>query len=381
MYPRDIQKVIEKRLNDKKIVIIIVARQVGKTSLIESILATESYLELNGDDMADRAFFEDINTEKLKAYIGNNKFLFIDEAQKIPNIGDALKIIHDKIKTIKVLVTGSSSFDLNQKIQESLTGRKWEFSLFPISWSEYVEKHGLLSAQKQLESRLVYGMYPDVLNHPDDQADILKSLSSSYLFKDIFALHTLKRPELLDKIIRALAYQVGNEVSYNEIAQLVGADKNTVNTYIELLCHAFVIYKLPSFSRNLRNEIKTNQKIYFYDNGIRNVVIGNLQPLHMRNDISQLWENFLISERMKYNAYHQRHAKSYFWRTTTQREIDYVEDSDGQISAFEFKWAKHKKTKIDKEFQDVYQTEIQVISIESWDGFVRSLDSANVQKS
>lgn len=191
MYQRDIQTNIEKRLNDRKIVIITGARQVGKTFLIEKILSRESYLELNGDDMADRAFFEDINTEKLKSYIGNTKFLFVDEAQKIPNIGDALKIIHDKIKTIKVLVTGSLSFELNQKIQESLTGRKWEFSLFPISWSEYVANHGLLNAQKQLETRLVYGMYPDVLNHPEDQVDILKALSSSYLFKDIFALHSI----------------------------------------------------------------------------------------------------------------------------------------------------------------------------------------------
>lgn len=371
MYHRVIQKSIENRLKDKKIIILTGSRQVGKTSLIEKILANESYLELNGDDMADRAFFEDINTEKLKAYLGDNKFLFVDEAQKIPNIGDALKIIHDKINTVKVLVTGSSSFELNQKIKESLTGRKWEFTLFPISWSEYVSKHGLLAAQKQLETRLVYGMYPDVLNHPEDQVDILKSLSSSYLFKDIFALHPLKRPELLDKIIRALAYQVGSEVSYNEIAQLVGADKNTVNNYIELLCHAFIIYKLPSFSRNLRNEIKTNQKIYFYDNGIRNVVIGNLQPLHMRNDTGQLWENFLITERMKFNVYKQRMVKPYFWRTTTQREIDYIEDCDGQISAFEFKWSPNKKVKADKEFQEVYQTQIKIVDRNGWDEFVR----------
>jgi len=371
MYHRDIQKNIERRLNDHKIVILTGARQVGKTSLIEAILSKKSYLELNGDDMGDRTFFEKINTEKLKSYIGNHKYLFVDEAQKIPNIGDALKIIHDKIKTIKVLVTGSSSLELNKKIQESLTGRKWEFSLFPTSWSEYVAKHGLLTAQKQLEFRLIYGMYPDVLNNPGDESDILKALSSSYLFKDIFALHTLKRPELLDKIIRALAYQVGSEVSYNEIAQLVGADKNTVNHYIELLCQAFVIYKLPSFSRNLRNEIKTNQKIYFYDNGIRNVVIGNLQPLHLRNDAGQLWENFLISERLKYNACHQRMAKSYFWRTTTQREIDYVEDCDGQISAYECKWASLKKIKVDKEFQEVYNTRIKILDRDNWDDFVR----------
>jgi len=371
MYRRDIQEKIKSRFKDKKIVIVIGPRQVGKTSLIEEILSKETFLELNGDDMADRAFFDDINTEKLKNYIGENKFLFVDEAQKIPNIGDALKIIHDKIKTIKVLVTGSSSLELNKKIKESLTGRKWEFSLFPISWSEFAGKHSLLTAQKQLESRLVYGMYPDVLNNPEDQVEILKSLTSSYLFKDIFELNALKRPELLDKIIRALAYQVGSEVSYNEIAQLVGADKNTVSNYIDLLCQAFVIYKLPSFSRNLRNEIKTNQKIYFYDNGIRNVVIGNLQPLHLRNDIGQLWENFLISERMKFNVYNNRMVKSYFWRTTTQREIDYVEDSDGQISAFEFKWSTRKKTKLDKEFQEVYKTEIKIIDRENWDSFVR----------
>ncbi len=370
MYRRFIQKSIEHRFNDSKVVIVIGPRQVGKTSLIEEILSNKTYLELNGDDMADRSFFDDINTEKLKSYLGDSKFLFVDEAQKIPNIGDALKIIHDKIKSVKVLVTGSSSLELNQKIKESLTGRKWEYSLFPISWSEFEAKHGILTAQKQLEPRLVFGMYPEVLNQPKDQVEILKSLSSSYLFKDIFALHSLKRPEILDKILRALAYQVGSEVSYNEIAQLVGADKNTVINYIELLCKAYVVYKLPSFSRNLRNEIKMNQKIYFYDNGIRNVVIGNLQPFHLRNDVGQLWENFLITERLKHNTYAQRIIKPYFWRTTTQREIDYVEDSDGQIAAFEFKWAALKKSRMDKEFQEVYQTEIKTIHQDNFRGFV-----------
>ncbi|MBK7095685.1 MAG: ATP-binding protein [Saprospiraceae bacterium] len=370
MYQRTIKTNINDRLEDRKIIMVTGPRQVGKTTLIEEILSGHNYLEINGDDMADRLLFDSFNTEKLKNLVGDYKFLFVDEAQKIPNIGDVLKIIYDKIKTIKVLVTGSSSFELNQKINEHLTGRKWEFTLLPISWAEYVNKHGYLTAQKQLDLRLVYGMYPEVLNQESDQEEILKSLTSSYLYKDILALNNLKRPELLDKLLRALAFQVGSEVSYNELAQLLGADKNTISSYIDLLCKAYVIFKLPAFSRNLRNEIKSNQKIYFYDNGIRNIVIGNLHPLGLRNDIGQLWENFLISERYKTNIYDGKLIHSYFWRTTTQREIDYIEEDAGKITAYEFKWA-GKRIKVDKEFERAYDAKTELIDKNNYDTFLR----------
>ncbi|MBK8699416.1 MAG: ATP-binding protein [Saprospiraceae bacterium] len=370
MYLRSLKGLIEKRLKDNKIIILTGPRQVGKTTLIEGILSSKEFLEINGDDVTDRSYFEMVSVEKLISIIGNHKYVFIDEAQKIQDIGNALKLLHDKLKTVKVLVTGSSSFEINQQTSEALTGRKWEFTLLPVSWHEFEHKHGVLTAQKQLELRMVYGMYPEVLNQTEDQAEILKSITSSYLYKDILALGNIKKPELLDKILRALAYQVGSEVSYNEVAQLVGADKNTISTYIELLCKTYVIFKLPAFSRNLRNEIKTSQKIYFYDNGIRNAIIGNLNPLPMRNDVGQLWENFIISERMKYNLYHRRLVNMHFWRTTTQREIDFVEDGEGKISAFEFKWFAFKKVKLDKEFQQVYDTNIKVIDRENFREFV-----------
>ena len=361
MFERVVRNIIEKRLTDNKVIIVTGPRQVGKTTLIEQILSDKSYLFINGDDHFDRSLFENINLEKLRTIVSKYKYIFIDEAQKIDSIGDALKLIYDKIKDVKVLVSGSSSLEINNKINESLTGRKWEFNLYPISWVEFEKKTGSLIALKQLEIRLVYGMYPEVLNNFDDQKAILKELVSSYLYKDVLSLKEIKRPELVDKIVRALAYQIGSEVSYNEIAQLVGADKNTVNKYIDLLCQSFVIFKLPSYSRNMRNEIKTNQKIYFYDNGIRNAIIGNLNPLELRNDHGQLWENFLMSERLKYNSYQKRLVNMYFWRTTTQKEIDLVEEGEGNVSAFEFKWSERKKAKVDSEFKSTYKATFNVI--------------------
>jgi predicted AAA+ superfamily ATPase len=291
--------------------------------------------------------------------------------QRIPNIGLKLKIIVDQIKDVQVIVSGSSSLDINNVTQEPLTGRKFEFHMFPVSWKEFENSVGYMTAQQQLEIRLLYGMYPDVINNLGAEYEILKNLVSSYLYKDILALAGIRKSEVLEKILRALAMQVGSEVSYNEIAQLVGVDKNTVNNYIDLLEKSFVIFRLTSFSKNIRNEIKANKKIYFYDNGVLNMLIGNFNALEFRQDKGALWENFLVSERMKQLSYTQSIAKPYFWRTTTQQEIDYIEINADKVSAFEFKWATTKKAKLPKSFSDAYNPSFLVVNKDNFREFLK----------
>lgn len=370
MFTRQLQKNIEKRLDSSKAIIMLGPRQVGKTTLIKSIIKDKTFLFLDGDDPTVRKTLADINTEQLRSLLGNQTLLYIDEAQRIDNIGLTLKIIIDQLKNAQVLVTGSSAFELNNQIQETLTGRKWQFELFPFSWQELEDEVGYLKAQQQLETRLVYGFYPEVVTSLGDEQDILTEITNSYLFKDILALTGIRKPEVLDKLLRALALQIGSEVSYNELAQTVGVDKNTINTYIELLIQSYVVFKLPSFSKNLRNEIKNNQKIYFYDVGIRNAVIGNFSPLVLRQDIGYLWENFLLAERMKQLKYAKSNATMYFWRTRQQQEIDYIEVASDQITAFEFKYNPKAKAKIPKTFTRTYETEVQIITTQNFRDFV-----------
>jgi predicted AAA+ superfamily ATPase len=243
--------------------------------------------------------------------------------------------------------------------------------MFPVSWNEFENSVGYMKAQQQLEIRLLYGMYPDVINNFGNEYEILKNLVSSYLYKDILALAGIRKSDILEKILRALAMQVGSEVSYNEIAQLVGVDKNTVNNYIDLLEKSFVIFRLTSFSKNIRNEIKANKKIYFYDNGVMNTIIGNFNTLEFRQDKGALWENFLVSERMKQLSYTQSIVKPYFWRTTTQQEIDYIEINSGKVSAFEFKWATTKKAKLPKSFSEAYNPIFLVVNKENFRAFLK----------
>ena len=370
MINRIIQPQIIARLGKGKAIIIVGPRQVGKTTLIETILEKEQHLFLDGDDPAVRNLLTNPNTEQLKSIIGKYKIVFIDEAQRIENIGVTLKIITDQFKNVQLLVSGSSAFELNNKINEPLTGRKWEYELFPISWKEFEDNIGFVKATQQLEMRLLYGMYPDVINHTSEAFDVLKELANSYLYKDILAFSTIRKPEILEKLLQALALQMGNEVSYNELSQLLGIDKNTVSNYIDILEKAFVVFKLKSFSRNLRNEIKTNQKIYFYDNGIRNMVIGNFNALALRQDKGALWENFLISERMKKNNYENSLAKAYFWRTVQQQEIDYVEEVNGKITAYEIKWNEKAKVKIPKLFNETYSAETKIVHKENFRTFL-----------
>jgi len=370
MYSRYIRERIEKRIGSGKAIVIIGPRQVGKTTLIESILEAKDYLLLDGDDPKTRTLLTAPNTEEIRTILGKYKFVFIDEAQRINGIGLTMKIITDRFKDVQLFTSGSSSFDLTNKINEPLTGRKWEYQLFPISWEEFENYHGYLNAEQQLENRLLYGFYPDVLNNTGDEISVLRNLVNSYLYKDILSYSDMRKPEVLEKLVQALALQVGSEVNYSELAQIVNVDKNTISKYIDILQKGYIIFKLSSFSRNVRNEIKTNKKIYFYDNGVRNMVIGNFNPLDLRTDKGALWENFLISERIKQIEYKQSLARTYFWRTKQQQEVDFVEENNGKIYGYEFKWNKKSNSKLPKTFTDTYSAQTNVIDKENFREFV-----------
>jgi len=370
LYARTILDKLHKKMGKGKAIVIVGARQVGKTTLMQQLLGDIPHLFINGDDPLDRQLMDNPNTAQLRSIIGKHKVVLIDEAQRIQDIGLTLKIIIDQFKEVQLLVSGSSAFDLANKTQEPLTGRKWEYTLFPLSWEELEESLGYLEATKQLELRMLYGFYPDVLNNPGMEQDILGQLIDGYLYKDLLAFSGIRKPEELENLVKALALQIGNEVSYNELSQLLGIDKNTVGNYIRILEQGFVIYRLGTYSRNLRNEIKRNQKIYFYDNGIRNAVLGNFIPLDSRADKGALWENFLLSERIKHNAYHGKRVRSYFWRTKQQQEVDYVEEINGKVEGFEFKWQASAREKLPKSFMDTYQAKIKVFDRHNFRDFV-----------
>jgi len=375
MIERHLKKSIEKYLFRKKAIILYGARQTGKTTLMEQILGPyrDETLFLNGDDADTREMLTNLNATQLIPIIGNSKIVLLDEAQRIPETGLALKIIHDNFKNVQLIATGSSSFDLANKINEPLTGRKFEFTLYPLSFSEMADHHGFLTEKRFLEHRLIYGYYPDIAINMGLEKKILKSLASSFLYKDLLTLETIKKPVLLEKILSALALQIGNEVSYNELAQLLNSDKETIEKYIDLLEKTGVIFRLGALSRNVRNEIKKGRKIYFCDNGIRNAVLGNFSPLPMRTDKGALWENFLVSERFKYLGNNEMDVKSWFWRTTQQQEIDYIEERENKLRAFEFKWNPQKNVRLSKTFSNAYPNhEFKVITPENFHEFAMS---------
>jgi predicted AAA+ superfamily ATPase len=373
MIERTLKASLEKHWNSGKVLIVLGPRQVGKTTLLDELCSREGdFLFLNGDDIVTQQILENIGEIQLKQLIGNHQTVFIDEAQRIPNIGLILKIIYDRIKNVRVVVSGSSALELSSSINEPLTGRKWEYQMYPISWAELSNHFGVLGAQQQFELRLIYGMYPDVINNLGNEEGVLKQLASSYLYKDLLNFHGIRKPEVLSKLLIALALQVGSEVSYNELANLLRIDRGTIEQYIGLLEQAFVIVRLNPFSRNIRNEISSSRKIYFYDNGIRNALIGNFNALSMRNDTGALWENFLVSERIKANHYKESSARNYFWRTHSQQEIDYLEEYGGQIYAYEFKWNPKAKAKFPNSFIEAYQPqEKKVISQDNFGEFLK----------
>jgi len=315
--------------------------------------------------------FETPSSSRFKAIIKNHKVIIIDEAQSIKDIGLKLKIIVDELKEVQLIATGSSAFDLSNELNEPLTGRKFEYQMYPISFEEMVGQHGLLEELNLLKHRMVYGYYPDVVVNQGEEKDLLKLLADSYLFKDILSWNKIKKSDKIIKLLQALAFQIGNQVSYNELGRIVGLNSETVESYIQLFEKSFIIYRLGTFSRNLRSELKKKRKIYFVDNGIRNAVIGNYAPLELRNDKGALWENFIIGERKKYLAYHNIYVNSYFWRTTAQQEIDYIEERDGNIFAYEFKWSAHKTAKTPKTFVKSYPNAIvKIITPENFEEFI-----------
>ena len=371
MYQRTIENIINNKIGKGKAIIIVGARQVGKTTLIKDLLKDKNYLFLDADDPSTRKILTSPNTEQIRSILGENKIVFIDEAQRIEGIGLTLKIITDQFADVQLIVSGSSSFDLGNQLNEPLTGRKWEYELFPISWEELEKEEGYVKAEQQLENRLLYGMYPEVLNDKGNEREILKNLASSYLYRDILAFSEIRKPEILDNLLLALALQVGNEVNYNELAQTIGVNKITIQKYIAILEKGYIVFKLNSFSRNLRNEIKRNKKIYFHDNGIRNMILGSFNPLALRTDVGALWENFLISERKKQNIYKNTFARMYFWRTKQQQEVDFVEEKEGKIYGFEFKWKVKSKIKLPQTFVKAYNAETKIIDRNNFRDFIK----------
>ncbi|MEN8187818.1 MAG: ATP-binding protein [Bacteroidota bacterium] len=370
MFSRTLEKIIKEKINSGKAIVLVGARQVGKTTLLKTVLKDKDYLFLDADDPTTRNLLSNPNTEQIRTIIGDNKLIFLDEAQRIQGIGLTLKIITDQFKSVQLFVSGSSSFDLGNELNEPLTGRKWEYEMFPISWEEYENKIGFIKSEQQLENRLLYGFYPEVVNNQGKERETLKNLVNSYLYRDILSFSDIRKPEVLEKLLQALALQMGNEVNYNELSQIVGVNKITIQKYIEILEQGYIVFRLYSFSRNIRNEIKQNRKIYFYDNGVRNMIIGNFNQLDLRIDKGALWENFLVSERRKQNIYKDTFAKMYFWRTRQQQEIDFVEEKDGKIYGYEFKW-RNKKTKLPQKFIDTYNAEGIVIDRNNFRSFVK----------
>lgn len=359
MIARLIENKIREALEQKKVVTVLGPRQAGKSTLAGIVAESESkrILELNGDDSDVRTMFEDTDETRIRTLIGNHDFLLVDEAQKIINVGNMLKIIADRIPDMKVIATGSSSFKLAKAVNESLTGRKLEFRLYPLSFKEMVGHTNLLEERRLIAHRMIYGYYPEVVSSPGNEKEILKELIDSYLYKDVLEENSIGRPDRLVKLLQALAFQIGSTVSSNELAGLVGIDAKTVDRYINILERNFIIFTLPSYASNQRNELKFSRKLYFWDLGIRNAVIGNMAPLELRppEEAGHLWENFLVSERIKRNDYAGRtFVKHYFWRTQQKKEVDLIEIEDGRMSAFEFKWKPGKAVAAPRQFAAQY---------------------------
>jgi predicted AAA+ superfamily ATPase len=356
MIKRTICEKIRNSFFKGKIIQLLGPRQVGKSTLLKQVAETydQPILWLNGDESDVRVMLKETTSTELKAVVGSHKLVIIDEAQRIENIGVTLKLMVDNLQDVQVIATGSSAFELANRINEPLTGRKYEFFLYPVSFGEMADHTSLSEEKRLIERRMIYGFYPEIVTKPDEARESLNLLSSSYLYKDIFEWKQIKKPALLENILQALALQVGNEVSFLELAQLTRADNETIERYVGLLESAFVIFRLGSLSRNLRSELKRSRKIYFWDVGVRNAIIKNFNPLHLRNDTGALWENFLLVERIKANAYANRMVNKWFWRTHTQQEIDYIEETGGTLKAFEFKWKSNRSGKFPKTFMEAY---------------------------
>lgn len=352
-----------RNINSEKIVILYGARQTGKTTLSRDVLkgyTDKKIIEISADEKRYRDALSSQDSVVLKSLIGNADIVFIDEAQRVPDIGLNLKIIHDQIPGVKILVTGSSSFELANKTREPLTGRTLTHVLYPLSMQELRGHYTRIDLNSMLENILIYGLYPDILIQPgiEDKTPRLKELVQSYVYQDVLEFSGIKNTPKVEDLLRLLAFQTGSEASMPEIGERIGMSKDTVEKYISILEKAFIVFRLSGYSRNLRNEVTKMNKIYFYDTGLRNVLIGDLKPLQLRNDTGRLWENFLVAERKKYIEYNGLYARGYFWRTYTRVEIDYIEESEGVLNAFEFKFNPRKKTKAPSTWVTAYPDSI-----------------------
>lgn len=372
---REITNQIIKKLQPNKVLLIFGARRVGKTVLVKEILKNlhEPSLYLNGDDINvhDKLFIR--SAERYKQIIGTNKLLYIDEAQKIPEIGLKLKLMVDEIEGLKIIISGSSSFDIHKDAGEPLTGRKYTFNLFALSEREYNQVENSISKIDKIRERLIFGNYPELLHLPDqeDKADYLNDMVSSYLLKDILVYESIKNSQKIFNLLRLIAFQIGGEVSLQELGNQLSISKNTVEKYLDLLSKVYILHKVEGFSRNLRKEITKNARWYFLDNGIRNAVIANFNPIAARNDVGQLWENYMISERIKYQEYKKLSSNNYFWRTYEQQEIDWVEERGGSLYGYEFKW-KESKVKIPSQWAKAYpDAKFEVINIDNFENWLQ----------
>lgn len=364
---------IKNKLYRGKAVIVVGPRQVGKTTLLRMLASDtdRSVLVWNCDEPDVRQKLNEPTSTELGAETSGADLILIDEAQRVPNIGVTLKLLIDHFPEKQVVVTGSSAIELSNSINEPLTGRKYEYTMYPFSAEELIGNHGTVEERRMLERRLVYGSYPEVVNHPGEERETLTNLVSSYLYKDIFSFQDVRKPEIIEQLLQALALQLGSEVSFNELGRLLGLTSITVQRYIDLLEKSYVLFHLRSFSRNARAELKKSRKIYFYDNGVRNAMIGDYKSLDLRADAGALWENYLLSERMKHNSYSVFYGKSYFWRTQQQQEVDYIEDYDGVLHAYEFKWNASKHPRLAATFAKAYPDHtFTVVSPENYMAFL-----------
>ena len=373
MIERLLKEQINKRLWRGKVIIIVGPRQVGKTTLLRMLTkdSDRRVLVWNCDEPDVRRKLTEPSSTALGAETSEADLILIDEAQRVQNIGITLKLLVDNFPDKQVVVTGSSAIELSNSINEPLTGRKYEYVMFPFSAEELIREFGATDERRLLERRLLYGSYPEVVNHPGEERETLTNLVSSYLYKDIFSFQDVRKPEIIEQLLQALALQVGSEVSFNELGRTLGLTSITVQRYIDLLEKSYVLFHLRSFSRNVRSELKKSRKIYFYDNGVRNAILGDYKPLDLRNDTGALWENYLISERMKRNAYNAFYGKSYFWRTKQQQEVDYIEDYDGVLHAYEFKWSSTKQPRLTETFTNSYPDHtFSVVNPDNYQDFV-----------
>jgi len=355
---RSVEKqVIEKLEQTNKIIVLYGARQVGKTTLIKSVLNSRfgKVLEINADQTKYQQVLSSADLNQLKRVVAGYDLLFIDEAQRIPNIGLNLKILYDNIPELKIIATGSSSFELANKISEPLTGRTWTFTLFPISVLEWSESLNAFEIDQRLPEFLTFGTYPEIFSYSNDldKMDYLKELSNSFLYKDLLELSQIKKSGKIYDLLRLLAYQIGSPVSYNELGRQLGLSTDTVISYIDLLEKVFIIFRLSGFSKNLRKEAIKNKKVYFNDIGVRNAIIEDFSPPETRPDKGALWENFIVTERIKRNNYLRHHVNPFYWRTYTGAELDYIEQGAGKLFGFEIKWGS-KTAKVPKAWEENY---------------------------